>query len=464
MHLAREGAFQLPGDVEAIEDRLGIHVELDLGNRTLGDASDHFADAIVLPRAVDDNALNIFGEEIAHRALNQVRLLKDAGGQRLFVDFFLNLLPFVDQQGEVADEVTFLLAFAHGANDDAHAFGNVEFPQDFFQAQAFLMIVDFARDAALIGIRQQHQVTPGQSQVGRHARAFGADGTFGHLHNDVAARRIKTRNVALRDAGLVAFAAFALDDFDAAVEVAGDDVPVVQEGVFLKADVHESGLQTVLEVFHLAFENAADETLVRGAFDGELFELARFEHCDARLQGLGVDDDLLVEFFDGLNQALDFFDDFRGHDFDRVHEALGRLFLDLNRLETGFLLFHFSGNGEVRHAEFALPLFTGFGRFRDGGSVGRQAGSHIFCALNFAFMTRAVEDRVFARFFPERFGAGFAGGAVSALNVGGHSAARAEPVAASTAAGKTLFTHKSIVSSIEVHVLQNARGDQRAEH
>src|SRR2546430_13622526 len=38
MHLAREGAFQLSSDVEAIKDRLRIHVELDLGNRTLGDA------------------------------------------------------------------------------------------------------------------------------------------------------------------------------------------------------------------------------------------------------------------------------------------------------------------------------------------------------------------------------------------------------------------------------------------
>src|SRR2546430_10167541 len=134
MHLAREGAFQLSSDVEAIKDRLRIHVELDLGNRTLGDAPDHFADAIVLPRAVDDNALDIFGEEIAHRAFNQVRLLENAAGERLFVDFFLNLFPFVDQQREVADEVTFLLAFAHGANDDAHAFGNVEFPQDIGRA------------------------------------------------------------------------------------------------------------------------------------------------------------------------------------------------------------------------------------------------------------------------------------------------------------------------------------------
>ena len=53
--------------------------------------------------------------------------------------------------------------------------GMFEFAQDFLQALAFLRVFDLARNAALIGVGQQHEVTPGQNEVGRDARAFGAD-------------------------------------------------------------------------------------------------------------------------------------------------------------------------------------------------------------------------------------------------------------------------------------------------
>ena len=42
--LAGKGAFELARDVEAIEDRLGIAVEFDLGDGALGNAPDHLAD------------------------------------------------------------------------------------------------------------------------------------------------------------------------------------------------------------------------------------------------------------------------------------------------------------------------------------------------------------------------------------------------------------------------------------
>ena len=77
--------------------------------------------------------------------------------------------------------------------------------------------------------------------------------------------------------GLVAAAAFALDDFHAAVEAVRHDVPVMQEGVLLEADVHERGFQAVFEVAHLAFEDAADEALLGGALDVEFLQLAVFQ-------------------------------------------------------------------------------------------------------------------------------------------------------------------------------------------
>ena len=82
--------------------------------------------------------------------------------------------------------------------------GNGQFAQDFFEPLPFFLVFDLARNAALIGVGQQHQITPGQDQVGGDARAFGANRAFGHLHNDLAAGRIKTRNVLLGDARFVA--------------------------------------------------------------------------------------------------------------------------------------------------------------------------------------------------------------------------------------------------------------------
>src|SRR5208283_3242367 len=99
--------------------------------------------------------------------------------------------------------------------------------------------------------------TAGQDEVRRDARTFGADRAFGDLHNDFTARRIEPRDVFLRDLRPVAPTAFAFDDFHPAVELVRHDVPVMQEGIFFEADVHERGLETVFEVADLALEDAA---------------------------------------------------------------------------------------------------------------------------------------------------------------------------------------------------------------
>ena len=118
-----------------------------------------------------------------------------------FLIFSCTLVPFFEQQREVADEVAQLLAFAGGAHDHAHAVGNVQFAQDFFQALALLDVFNLAGDAALIRVGQQHEETSRQHEVGRDARAFGADRSFRDLHDDVRAGRIEPRNVLLRDLG-----------------------------------------------------------------------------------------------------------------------------------------------------------------------------------------------------------------------------------------------------------------------
>jgi hypothetical protein len=71
----------------------------------------------------------------------------------------------------------------------------------------------------------------------------------------------------------------------------GDGVPKVEESVLLQSDVHEHGLETLLDVAHPAFVNAADDVLGAGALDGVFLQHAVLDHGDALFEFLGVDDD-----------------------------------------------------------------------------------------------------------------------------------------------------------------------------
>ena len=238
---------------------------------------------------------------------------------------------------------------------------------------------------------------------------FGADGAFGDLHDDVAAGRIEARDVLLRDLGPVAAAALALDDLHAAVEVVRHDVPVVQEGVLLEADVHEGGLEAVFEVAHPAFEDAADQALLGGALDVELLELAVLEHGDAGFERLGVDDDFLVDLLDRLDQALDFLDQVGGGGADGFDDALG-LLLDGHRLERLFLL-HLRRGVQVRFAEIAFAGARGFRCFRRQ-AFRRQAGGDVFRALDFVLRGGAHRLSPVPDGPPTASGAGLGGFAV----------------------------------------------------
>ena len=97
---------------------------------------------------------------------------------------------------------------------------------------------------------------------------------LGDLGDDFAARRVEARDVLLGDLGPLAPAAAAIDDFHAAVEAVGHNVPVVKERVLLEADINKGGFEAVFEVAHLAFEDAADEALFGRPLDGEFLEPA----------------------------------------------------------------------------------------------------------------------------------------------------------------------------------------------
>jgi hypothetical protein len=100
----------------------------------------------------------------------------------------------------------------------------------------------------------------------------------------------------------------------------------MEEGVFLEADVHEGRLQAVFQIADFALEDAADEALLGGAFDGEFLEASLLDDGDAGFKGFGVDDDVLVGAGFGFDDALDPLDDLGDTRLDVLDESLGLRF------------------------------------------------------------------------------------------------------------------------------------------
>ena len=124
IHLAAKSSLKLAGDVVAVEQRLRLVVEVHLAHGTGADALNAVADGFELLEVVDNDLVDVFGEEVADSAFDEVGLLINAGGHRLALDPFLDELPFLQQQGEITDEVRLALFFTGRANDHSHALRN----------------------------------------------------------------------------------------------------------------------------------------------------------------------------------------------------------------------------------------------------------------------------------------------------------------------------------------------------
>jgi hypothetical protein len=56
------------------------------------------------------------------------------------------------------------------------------------------------------------------------------------------------------------------DDFNAAVETARHNIPVVKKGILLEPDIDKRGFEPVLEIFYFTLEDAANQTFVVRSF------------------------------------------------------------------------------------------------------------------------------------------------------------------------------------------------------
>ena len=227
------------------------------------------------------------------------------------------------------------LAGGFRAQDDAHALGEAELLNDRAEAGAFLGIFDLAGDAAGVVLGHEHQETAGEGDVGGDARPLVADRALGDLHEDFRTHRVEVRDVLGSDhlllgtptAGLSATA----DLLHALhIERFRDGVPEVQEGILLQTDVHEHGLEALLDVLDAALVDAADKMSGADTLDGKLLEHSVLQQGDAVFKPFAIDDDA-CSLGDVLVACEEFFDltDTVFHEFQcHMLEKLLRLRLD----------------------------------------------------------------------------------------------------------------------------------------
>src|SRR5579862_546180 len=289
-----EGVVDLLLDAESFEDGRRLAVMGDAVARAPGDVADEFGHPFNRGGVVADDGLDLVGEEVADGPVDEIGFAEDARWRGLLLHRLLDLRPLFKQEAQVADEIALPLAFADGADDDAHVLGDVQLLQDFPEPIALLGRLDLARDAALRAVRHQDEIPASQAYVRGDARPLGADGALGHIDQDFRADGVDVRDVLGGDPLFILVAARPVHFLDAAVERGGERVPEMQEGVLLEADVHEHGLEAVLDVLDPPLEDAADDVAVGLALDVVFFELPVLKERDAPLELFAIDDEFVA--------------------------------------------------------------------------------------------------------------------------------------------------------------------------
>ncbi len=273
---AHKGLLNLTFDIEALEyrDVFGESGYLRFGAR--GDLRDLVDDVVVVLFFVDHHAVDVFRQEVAHGAPDDVRLDVEAGGFFTRLHALLDHLPPFEQDVQVADEVARFLPLAGGADDDPHALRQGQIAENRFQAATFLPVINLSGNPHCAGVRHEHEEPTGQGDIRRGAGPLGADLALGDLNHDFAADRVELRNVFyghLLGFPLALLLRFVVaDHLDRTVIRRRQNVPVVEERVFLFADVDEGSLEAGLHILDPAFEDRSHLAGLPGALDFKFFE------------------------------------------------------------------------------------------------------------------------------------------------------------------------------------------------
>ena len=226
-------------------------------------------------------------DEIAQHALRQRQVLVQQRGRGRGQALRAQVLPQLPQVLEVVQQLGVGRGLGHGADDEAAFFvGGQHLLQLVAQQLAPAFVLDALRDADVRVLRQVHQHPAGDADLGRQARALGADRVLDHLHQQRLAFGEDFFDRLLRRLSRLAVAV--------AARALLPDVGDVEEGRALQADLDERRLHAREHARHLAHVDIAHQPAARRALDVQFLRDAALHHGDPRFLRRDVDQDFFV--------------------------------------------------------------------------------------------------------------------------------------------------------------------------
>ena len=231
-----------------------IVVKVDFGNQSWIGAFEHFDHFGVLLGIVDQHPVEVGGKYVPQDLIYQGQFLMDDGGSPPLAGDFLNLFPLAQQK------VRFIHQFFGGstrssrAHNQAHAFRTHLFGQ-VAQSNAFGFAVYTTRNSDIVGIGDEHQITPRQRDKGCYSGAFRANRLFDYLHQCF-----------IVDSQDVANGQFAQSLGSFFAQVSGGVIGT-QKGIAVGADVYKGCIHSRQNVGHAGLIDTADLPLFAGNQD-----------------------------------------------------------------------------------------------------------------------------------------------------------------------------------------------------
>src|SRR5450830_1286723 len=306
---ALEGGLDLAFDLETVEQRNAVFVQLDLAGVLRHHLADEGQGFVLGFNAVDQHFADVLAQVIADGADDHVAFLVDQERRGAIQRGFFDSGPQLQQVVEVPLHFFAAAAQAGSANDQPHVGWRNQAVQGFTQFVALFTFDATGNAAGTWVVRHQHQVTTGQADEGGQGRALVATFFFFYLNDD-----------------FLAFAQDVLDvhaAFGGFLEVFAGDFFEGQEAMALGAEIDKGSLKAWFDASNTAFIDVGLLLLACTGFDVQVVEALAIYQRNTQLFGLSCVNQHsfhVVPSVSGLPETA-----FGTHDFSRSVSGASRV-------------------------------------------------------------------------------------------------------------------------------------------
>ena len=211
---------------------------------------------------VDDQPVDIAGEQVAHRSEGDIEILVDQGGDLRTSGQVPDFIPEEHEKFHIRLEFLDLGMLGDGPDDKAGAL-RPDFLDLFLQDGADLFVLDFSGDPDMVGQGDENEIPAGQGDMAGEPGALGADGILADLHQDILAFGQQVLDIVTLAATYVVFAldrgrfidgqGWFLPEHSFFDILLGDiDIIDIEKAGALEADIDKCGLHSRQDAHHPA--------------------------------------------------------------------------------------------------------------------------------------------------------------------------------------------------------------------